>query len=114
MNDIKSLADQLRSSIISPPAGPESKTSAEGKPKKQSKAVSAPAILEEIRDYDNADHKNMVHVRFDKKTAQLLSHFKMATGIDLTKLIAFSVRRLLTQHPEIKSIVQQYIQNLEL
>jgi len=114
MNDIKSLADQLRSSIASPSAGPESKASAEGKPKKQNKATSTPAILKEIRDYDNADHKNMVHVRFDKKTAQLLSHFKMATGIDLTKLIAFSVRRLLTQHPEIKSIVQQYIKNLEL
>jgi hypothetical protein len=113
MNDIKSLADQLRSSMTTPHDKPKPVASTEVRQRKQPKLVS-PSILEEIRAYDNSDHKNMVHVRFDKKTAQLLSHFKMATGIDLTKLIAFSVKRLLVQHPEIKSIVQQYIKNLEL
>jgi len=55
-----------------------------------------------------------VHVRFDEKTVQTLNHFKMATGIDVTKLVAFSVQELFERHPELKSIIKQFIQNVTL
>ena len=72
-----------------------------------------PAILEAIYSYDNLDHKSMVHVRFDAKTVLAMKHFKLATGIDMTRLIAFSVRELFRLHPELKIIIKQFIQNLE-
>jgi hypothetical protein len=56
----------------------------------------------------------MVHARFDEKTVQLLNHFKMATGVDVTKMVAFAVRRLFAENPELKLIIQQFIQNLQL
>lgn len=111
MGNIKSLADQLRSKIAEP--GVHSSKPEKNQTKKEVPLVDA-QIVKAIMAYDNADHKSMVHVRFDKKTSQTLNHFKMATGIDVTKLVAFAVKRLLEQQPEIKSIVKQYIQNLEL
>jgi hypothetical protein len=72
-----------------------------------------PAILEDIKAYENTDHKSMVHVRFDAKTVLAMNHFKLATGIDMTRLIAFSVRELFRLHPELKIIIKQFIQNLK-
>jgi len=124
MNEIKSLADQLRSKIAQstvatstpndpvPKILPSKKT---GKVKAASKSPpDVPAILQAIRDFDSTAHKNVLHVRFDPQTAQLLARFKMATGTEITKLIAFSVHHLFEQHPELKSIIKQFIQDLEL
>jgi hypothetical protein len=97
MNEIKSLADQLRTNI-----------------NQQAKPPPIPEILERIRKYDNRDHKSLMHIRFDAATIAMLSQFKMATGVDVTKLVAFSVHHLLEQYPELKSIIKQFIQELEL
>jgi hypothetical protein len=119
MNEIKSLADQLRSKIAQstvPAAVPEVVPSKKtGKVKAASKSPpEIPEILQAIRDFDTTRHKNVLHVRFDPKTAQLLARLKMATGTEITKLIAFSVHYLFEQHPELKSIIKQFIQDLEL
>jgi hypothetical protein len=97
MSEIKSLADQLRTNI-----------------NQQEKPPPVPEILERIRKYDNRDHKALMHIRFDAATIKTLNQFKMATGVDVTKLVAFSVHYLLGQHPELKSIIKQFIQQLEL
>ena len=97
MSDIKSLADQLRNNIS-----------------RQDKPPPVPEILERIRKYDNRDHKGLMHIRFDGGTIKMLNQFKMATGVDVTKLVAFSVHHLFEQHPELKSIIKQFIQQLEL
>jgi hypothetical protein len=52
-----------------------------------------------------------VHFRFDKQTVDFLNQFKIATGIDATKFVAFSVRQFIEQHPELKTIIKQFIQN---
>jgi len=121
MNEIKSLADQLRSKIAktvtrSPETAPEVVAS-----KKTSKVRAAsksppevPDILKAIRDFNTTDNKNVLHVRFDHKTSQMLARFKMATAIEITKLIAFSVHHLFEQNPELKSIIKQFIQDLEI
>jgi hypothetical protein len=70
--------------------------------------------MKKLLAYDNSGHKNMVHVRFDQQTVKTLNHFKMATGIDTTKLVAFSVQQLFAEHPELKSIIKQFIQNVSL
>lgn len=114
MDEIKSLADQLRNKIALP-IDNEKPAHAKKKPKSEKPAALAvPAILDAIRAYDNSDHKNMVHVRFDVNTTQTMNHLKMATGIEITKLVAFSVQQLFKHNPELKIIIKQFIQNLEL
>jgi hypothetical protein len=121
MSDIKSLADRLRSKMNKPAV--ESLTGSKGKKDKTANAKEVnpksnappqiPAILEEIRAYNYTDHKSMVHVRFDAKTLQVMNQFKMATGVDVTRLVAYSVSRLFKQHPELKSIIKQFLQKLD-
>ncbi|MEO6850758.1 MAG: hypothetical protein ABI166_09005, partial [Mucilaginibacter sp.] len=77
---------------------------------KTSKSADAP-ILKLLTDYDNSDHKTMVHFRFDKQTVDFLNQFKIATGVDATKFVAYSVRQFIKAHPELKAIIKQFIQN---
>ncbi|MFD2146281.1 hypothetical protein [Mucilaginibacter antarcticus] len=71
-------------------------------------------LLKSLWAYDNSDHKSMVHIRFDKQTVDLLIKFKLATGVDMTKLVAFAVKHLFKTHPELKQIIKQYLQNTKL
>ena len=56
----------------------------------------------------------MLHVRFETQTAQMLQHFKMATGIEVNKVVGYAVSQFLDQHPELKTIIKQHFQKLEL
>jgi hypothetical protein len=56
----------------------------------------------------------MVHVRFDEKTVRTMNQFKMATRVDVSKLVAFAVKHLLETQPEIKTIIKHFIQNNDL
>lgn len=112
MSEIKSLADQLRSKIAKPdtPAAPEAPT----EKKKEKTTAIVPPIVEMLRAYDLADHKNMLHIRFETQTAQMLHHLKMATGIEVNKVVGYAVSQFLDQHPEFKTIIKQHLQKLEL
>jgi hypothetical protein len=112
MNEIKSLADQLRSRMAKPDT-PEAEKPEPVK-KKTARPAAVPPIVEQLRAYNIDGNKSMVHARFDAQTAQMLYHFKMATGVEVTRLVAYAVSQLVEQHPEIKSIVKQYIQELKL
>jgi len=107
MSEIKSLADQLRGKLAAKDAPPPPK-------KAKQKAAEQPPVLELLRAYDLADHDNMIHVRFENPTAALLHHLKRATGIEVNKVVGFAVRQFLQEHPELKTIVKQYLQKLEL
>jgi hypothetical protein len=106
MNEIRSMADELRDSIKNKTETPKKKT---GKP-----LVPDADILSQLKAYDTKDHQSMVHARFDTKTLKTLNHFKLATGIDNSKFVAFSVRYLLAHEPALRTIIKQFIQNLEL
>ncbi|SEM75753.1 hypothetical protein SAMN05192574_101716 [Mucilaginibacter gossypiicola] len=112
MHEIKSLADQLRNRINKPDA-PAVEKSPPQKKKGKKQQVAAP-VLELLRAYDLADHKSMIHVRFETPTAQLLHHLKMASGIEVNKVVGYAVKQFLEQHPELKIIVKQYLQTIEL
>ena len=71
-------------------------------------------VVRSLYAYDNSDHKQMVHVRFDAKTVDLLNKFKMATGTDITKFVAFAVKYLFESNPELKNIIKLYLQNTKL
>ena len=113
---MKSLADQLREKMVKPgdkPTGdkpPGSTVHAKKLKKKEPKSSDVP-ILQLLNDYDNSDHKTMVHFRFDKQTVDFLNQFKIATGVDATKFVAYSVRHFIGLHPELKTIIKEFIQN---
>lgn len=117
---MKSLADQLREQLVNPGkkkngANSDKVKAAEEAGKSKEKPGKAPAlILEAIMAYDNTQNKTMVHTRFDIKTADTMNKFKMATGVDVTKFVAFAVKNLFDTHPELKTIIKQFIQNTEL
>jgi hypothetical protein len=111
MNEIKSLADQVRSKLAQSDVPIEKTVAAKKKP---DKVAAVPAIVESLRAFDIKDNKTMAHIRFDAQTAQMLHHFKMATGVEVTRLVCFSVKQLFDQNPELKSIIKQFIQKLEL
>jgi hypothetical protein len=109
MSEIKSLADQLRGKI----AGKDAQPPLAKKPEKK-QPVLQPPVLDELRAYDLANHDSMIHVRFENPTAQVLHHFKRATGIEVNKVVGYAVKQFLEQNPELKAIVKQYLQKLEI
>lgn len=116
MNEIKSLADKLRHTMtaqprsIPNPATRSPKKTAALKPD----AKPPPPILQEILEYDASKNKAMVHVKLDSDTAKMLGHFKMATGIDNIKVVAFAVRHLFNTQPELKTYIKNFILNFDL
>ncbi len=69
-------------------------------------------ILEQIRAFDEKSQKVLAHVRLDRNTAMMLKQLKLATGLDIQQMIAFSVSEMLRQHPELKIILKQFLQKL--
>lgn len=70
--------------------------------------------MEAILAYDSTGNKSMVHARFDAGTVRLMNQLKMATDVDVSKLVAFSVKHLFDTYPELKKIIRDFMQNLDL
>ena len=111
MSEIKTLADQLRSRMAKPETAEKPAAAIK---KKAAKLPEIPVIIDQLRAYDLAGHKTLVHGRFDTQTAQLLHHLKMATGIEVTRVLCFAVRQLLEAHPEIKTVIKEHLDKFEL
>jgi hypothetical protein len=110
MSEIKTLADQLRSRM----AKPEATEKPAPVRKKTGKLAAPPKILDELRALDISANKTLVHARFDVQTAQLLHHLKTATGIEVTRVLFFAISQLLEQHPEIKTVVKEHLEQFAL
>ena len=109
---MRSLADQIREHLDNPTVTPaESKKT---KPEKKKKTKENPAIIEAMTAFDTSENKSMVHARFDEKTVRLMNYFKMATGIEVTRLVSFAVKQLFDTYPELKTTIKHFIQNNEL
>ncbi|RYG53162.1 MAG: hypothetical protein EOO01_05065 [Chitinophagaceae bacterium] len=104
---MKSLADQIREEMGRP------KTKKEKSTKKNVHKVES-AILDALLTFDTSPNKSMVHVRFDERTVKTLNQFKLATNVDVTKLVAFAVQHLFETCPELKTIIKQYLINEQL
>jgi hypothetical protein len=111
MSEIKTLADQLRSKMAKPDT-PE-KTVKVVKPK-STKPPDIPGIVSAMRDLNVSANKTLIHARVDAQTAQMIHHLKIATGIEVTRLICFSIRQLFDQNPELKSLIKAHLANFEL
>jgi ribosomal protein L21E len=111
MENMKSLANQLREQLVKP--GAKKTGTPKQAPKSKIKEIDS-EVLAALIAYDNSANKSMVHARFDEKTVRLMNQFKMATSVDVTKLVAFAVKNLFETCPELKLIIKQFIQNTEL
>ena len=69
-------------------------------------------ILDRIKAYDKTGDKSLVHVRIDDATVLLLNQLKLATGIEIQKMVAFAISEMIRQHPELRTIVKQFLQKL--
>ena len=118
MEKIRSLADQIREELGKPQgkvADVSPKVRAPTNRRGRNKAdQELPDIIKAILAYDNALNRKMVHVRFDQRTVDTLTKFKMATGTDISKFIAFSVDHVVENFPEIKQTIKKFIQNTDL
>jgi len=120
MENMKTLADQIREELVKPaakkplPSAPKISGAVKLKDKQVKPTDQPPEILTALNEFDTSQHKSMVHVRFDEKTVRTLNQFKMATGVDVTRLVSFAINELLENRPEIKSIIKQFIQNSDL
>jgi hypothetical protein len=69
-------------------------------------------ILDRIKGFDPSGNKSMVHVRLDEHTTLLLNQLKLATGVEIQKMVAFAISEMIRQHPELRTIVKQFLQKL--
>ena len=115
MENMKSLADQIRRELDKPKpvSGKNSGRIVKQQPVPKLKEK-VPDILKAILEYDNSQNKSMVHARFDEKTVRLMNQFKLAADVDVTRLVAFAVKEFFENHPELKTIIKQLLQNTEL
>jgi hypothetical protein len=113
MENMKTLADQIREELVKPNAKKENPVPEKPAVKTRPKET-LPDILTALMAYDTAASKSMVHVRFNDKTVRTMNQFKLATGVDVTRFVSFAVKEFIEKHPEIKTIIKQFIQNSDL
>ncbi|WP_316846463.1 hypothetical protein [Pedobacter psychrodurus] len=119
---IISIADELRRSISLPfegklvgGNGTGRAVATKGKLVMEKKTLSAAAgILEAMKGFDCSGNTHMLHPRLDVRTVKLLNSFKLASGIDMNRFIAFSIHYLFQKHPELKTYIKQTLENFEL
>lgn len=121
MNQIKTLADELRETI---------KKDGNGKANGQSKALSAKRekpspkkanpiglsvekLFESMVNYELTGKEKLL-IRLDDRTIFLLKQLKIAKSIDMNKLIAYSLQYFLHQHPELIQYIKENIKTIEL
>jgi len=120
---MKTLADELRKSIGTGEVSPSNKDPVIGMDAKKPDANSATSvpvkakkaldIISRIRKFDCSDQKHLLHPRIDGRTVALLGRLKLASGLDMNRVIAFSIVYLFEKHPEIKSFIKESLENFE-
>jgi len=115
--EIKTLADEIRKSIRPPEIVPTNKdpvTGGKSAGTSNKGGDKEPDIIALIRDFDCSGNTHMLHPRLNTRTVQLLNRLKLASGLDMNRVIAFALHQLFEQHPEIKKFIKTSLENFEL
>jgi len=115
--EIKTLADEIRKSIRPPEIVPTNKdpvTHGKSAARPNQVGCKEPDIIALIRDFDCSGNTHMLHPRLNSRMVQLLNRLKLASGLDMNRVIAFALQRLFEQHPEIKKFIKTSLENFEL
>lgn len=125
MNEIKSLADQLRERMrtgeteikASPPAkeksvGPASDARPKKPPKTPATGQKAEAFFRDIEAFKiEVTEKSMIRV--DARTVNLLKRIKLVKGIDMNRFIVYALHQYLSQHPWLPGHIQETLKKSE-
>ncbi|MGJ1363221.1 hypothetical protein ACR79B_14425 [Sphingobacterium spiritivorum] len=120
MNEIKSLADQLREKLRTGEKGnlgEQAPVPAPSKGRKSPKKLSADSGKAEafFRAIDafklEGTEKSLIRV--DRRTMHLLKRIKLAKGIDMNRFIVFALHQYLGQHPWLPEHIQETLKNSE-
>ena len=71
-------------------------------------------IIDRIKAYNKPGERRLVHFRLDNQTIFLLNQIKAATGVNVQMMMAFAVGELMRRHPELKTIVKQFLQKNDI
>jgi len=114
--EITTMADAIRKSINPSPLAPSNKDPVQPAKKNGDKTglVKEIEIITLMRDFDCSANTHMLHPRLDKRTVQLLNRLKLASGLDMNRVIAFALAQLFDRHPEIKKFIKSSLENFEL
>ena len=121
MNQIKSLADELRETIKKDshagqdnPAeiSPVRKNMVSRSGKRPADA-SLETLFESILAFELTGREKLL-IRLDDRTVFLLKQLKVAKAIDMNKLIAYSLQHFLRQYPELIQYIKENIKTIEL
>lgn len=124
MNQIKSLADQLREKLRTgetansegqAPGQPATPAPARPKrsPKTETDQKKADAFFASIEAFrPELTEKSMIRV--DARTLHLLKRMKLAKGIDMNRFIVYALHQYLCQHPWLPEHIQETLKNSAL
>jgi chromosome partitioning protein len=96
------LADMLSENAVVKTA----KSVERGEKDSAKQAESKSNILALITTYNMSLNTILVQSLFDKKTVDIMNQFKMATNIEVPRLVSFAVKRLFETNPELKKIIK--------
>ena len=121
MSQIKSLAEQLKYKLEEQRgiagAKDAEKLPAEKqkeKPERNTSSTEAKrisAFLSALRDF-NMDGQEKMLIRLDKRTVAQLKQLKIATNIDMTRVIAFALYQFLKTHPWLNTYISQTLKQM--
>lgn len=124
MNEIKSLADQLREKLrtgetdnsLSTAKNKDPLPPIEKKPKKPPKpspdGERANAFFQSIGEFRiEGTEKSLIRV--DKRTMNLLKRIKLAKGVDMNRFIVYCLHQYIAQHPWLPGHIHETLKNTE-
>ena len=129
MTVIRSLADELREKMRHQPEAEQPETEKQNQPKanNQNKPVKKKAgkpppeqpsaeletLFTELSDYELTGNEKLL-IRLDSRTVFMLKQLKVTKGIDMNKLIAYSLETFFKEHPELINYIKASLQTIEL
>jgi hypothetical protein len=129
MTVIRSLADELREKMRQPPGNekPETESQSQPKPDNHDKPVKKKAgkpppekssteletFFAELTAYELTGNEKLL-IRLDGRTVFMLKQLKVTKGIDMNKLIAYSLETFFKERPELINYIKASLQTIEL
>ncbi|QPH38732.1 hypothetical protein [Pedobacter endophyticus] len=121
MSQIKSLAQQLKSKLEEQKGVPvinDAETSQAQKERDKpddrysvTDAKKISALLSALRDF-NMDGQEKILIRLDKRTIAQLKQLKVATNIEMNRVIAFALQNFLKSHPWLNDYISQTLKQM--
>ncbi len=130
MTAIRSLADELREKMrqqtsetengepeITAPANDSISKKASkkkaGKPPPEPPTPELESLLADLLAYELTGNEKLL-IRLDSRTVFMLKQLKVTKGIDMNKLIAYSIEAFFKERPELINYIKASLQTIEL